>query len=396
VAYTRVPGNVTAITIRGAHLPPGEPLFLSIRATNGAGLASVFHDTAPVLHDPSGAWLPPVLDGLSYSDVAGAVRELAGGFAAQVRGVNTAAATDTSAVPANATLSIAAVRDRNLQGDATALAAGLLVPDSGPAGIAAVHWCVGTLQGSCDIREPAALTWDGQAYADAAALALAAGTADLDVSTMLPLPYQTASVPLPDNQRLYTTVWAVSGNGMVASAASNGVTVDAGPPAAGAVWDGPETGQYTADVDCQSVGSPLSASWHGFSARHGLDHYLWGVGTQPGAADVLPFASVGLATAASSPTPALKPGQLLFSTVIAVDMAGRAVTASSDGVRLVCGSASQQSSDPAVRAACASAMAALDPTATDVLCSFELQRTGLAEARVDAVASITASFGRTM
>jgi len=396
VAYTRVPGNVTAITIRGTHLPPGEPLFLSVRATNGAGLATAFHDTAPVMYDPRGAWLPPVLDGLSFSVVAGAVRELAGGSAAQFKSADAAMSAADSTVSANATLSIASIRDRDLQGDAAALAAGLLVPDSGPAGIAAVHWCVGTLQNSCDIREPSAILWDEQAYADAAALALAAGTAENDVSTMLPLLYQTEAAPLPANQKLYTTVWAVSGNGMTASAASNGVEVDAEPPAAGAVWDGPEVGQYTADVDCQSVGSPLSATWHGFSARHGLDHYLWGVGTQPGVADVLPFASKGLATAASSPTPALKPGQLLFSTVIAVDMAGRTVTASSDGVRLVCGSASQQSTDPAIRAACASTMAALDPTAIDVLCSFELQRTGVAEARVDAVASITASFGRTM
>ncbi|HYF01483.1 MAG TPA: Ig-like domain-containing protein, partial [Planctomycetota bacterium] len=100
-------------------------------------------------------------------------------------------------------------------------------------------------------------------------------------------------------------------------------------PLAGAVNDGPGL-----DIDWQNHTNSLSANWSGFSdPQSGVVAYRWAIGTTAGGADVLPFTDVGTARG-SLATPALADGAIYYVTVEALNGAGLAVTAVSDGVRI--------------------------------------------------------------
>lgn len=102
------------------------------------------------------------------------------------------------------------------------------------------------------------------------------------------------------------------------------------------MYDGRPRGFSARDIDCDAYGNGVAASWYGFASALPMDHYEWAVGTSPGATDVQPFIAVGLSATAVNETLFPPPGAVVYATVKAVNVAGLSVTASSDGVRILC------------------------------------------------------------
>lgn len=173
-----------------------------------------------------------------------------------------------------------------------------------------------------------------------------------------PLAARAAGVASSEATKVFTTLFAVSNNGLISRSLSNGAAIATDGPVGGTVLDGPYGGQFTTDVDCASVGSPVAASWSGFDSGVGISSFWWGVGTAPGRDDRLPFRNVGVVSAARAGDSELAPGpgEVLFSTVIAVDAAGLERAVSSDGVRFVCGSVWQASANVTAVATCAATL----------------------------------------
>jgi MYXO-CTERM domain-containing protein len=90
------------------------------------------------------------------------------------------------------------------------------------------------------------------------------------------------------------------------------------------------------DTDTATSGKGMTASWTFSDAESAITEYVFGAGTHPGCANVMPFRSVGLdvsiqLTSTSGQMPELQPGQWYFTTVIAKNQAGLENRASSDG-----------------------------------------------------------------
>ncbi|XP_070572874.1 uncharacterized protein [Ptychodera flava] len=131
--------------------------------------------------------------------------------------------------------------------------------------------------------------------------------------------------------KYYSNVKAVNSAGLVSIASSDGFLVDAAPPEIGVVHDG--LGIH--DSDYQNSSTIVAASWHGFSdLQSSIHHYMWCVGTTPGAEDVLPCRDVGLhLSIATISERGLSSGQSYFSKVMAVDAAGlQSAPAISNGI----------------------------------------------------------------
>lgn len=127
----------------------------------------------------------------------------------------------------------------------------------------------------------------------------------------------------------FVTVRATDGAGLSVSASSNGVLVDATPPVAGTVNDGP-----AADLGVIPSSGLVEANWSGFAdPESGIVDYSWAIGTSPGAEDIQPLAFVGNATSASGVF-ALSSGVTYYVTVQATNRVGLSVRASSNGASL--------------------------------------------------------------
>lgn len=79
---------------------------------------------------------------------------------------------------------------------------------------------------------------------------------------------------------------------------------------------------------------------HGLALLHralGVLHYDWCVGSRPamGACDILPWTSIGLATAVYNASLLLPEGAVYYTSVRVTDRAGQSFTAMSDGVRVL-------------------------------------------------------------
>jgi len=169
-------------------------------------------------------------------------------------------------------------------------------------GVVRYEWAIGTTSGGTDV----------QAFTSA-------GTSTSATSS---------SLALSTGATYYVTVRAFSGAGLAVTASSDGVKVDATPPAAGVVNDGPD-----ADVDSQVSLTAISANWTGFAdAESGFLRYEWAIGTTAGGEDVQAFTSVDAAVSATSSALSLAVGTTYYVTVRAINAAGLAVTATSDGV----------------------------------------------------------------
>jgi hypothetical protein len=130
----------------------------------------------------------------------------------------------------------------------------------------------------------------------------------------------------------FATVRATNAFGGTMSATSDGVQViDASPPTAGSVDDGPG-----ADVDAQTSTTTIEASWVGFAdPETGISAYEWAIGTSPGGEEIQPFTSVGVVTSAVRSGLALVYGTTYFTTVRATNGFALTVSATSDGVQVV-------------------------------------------------------------
>jgi MYXO-CTERM domain-containing protein len=259
-------------------LAGGTTYYVTVRATNGAGLTSTASSDGVTVTVPDGT--PPV---------AGTVNDGAGAD------VDTQASTST--ISANWS--------------------GFSDPESG---ITRYDWAVGTAAGGTDVQ---AFTPVGTATsASNAGLSLGVGTT------------------------CYVTVRATNGAGLTATATSDGVTVpvpDSTPPVAGTVNDG----IAGADVDSQGSTTSLSANWSGFSdPESGITRYDWAIGTAAGAGDVQAFTSVGTSTAAAATGLTLANGTTYYVTVRATNGAGLTSTAVSDGVTVSVTTPAQPTASP--------------------------------------------------
>ncbi|KAI8509825.1 hypothetical protein Bbelb_122530 [Branchiostoma belcheri] len=118
----------------------------------------------------------------------------------------------------------------------------------------------------------------------------------------------------------YCSVRATNHAGLYTTVTSDGIKVDTIPPTAGTVYDG--LGLH--DADYQNDSYTVLATWHGYSDLESyIHHYIWCVGSSPGAEDLLTCRDVGVQISATEKlTQALTPGTKYYSTVTAVDAAG--------------------------------------------------------------------------
>ncbi|KAI8519528.1 hypothetical protein Bbelb_027850, partial [Branchiostoma belcheri] len=118
----------------------------------------------------------------------------------------------------------------------------------------------------------------------------------------------------------YSSVRATNHAGLYTTVTSDGIKVDTVPPTAGTVYDG--LGLH--DADYQNDSNTVWATWHGFSDLESyIHHYVWCVGSSPGAEDLLTCRDVGVQISATEKlTQALVSGTKYYSTVRAVDAGG--------------------------------------------------------------------------
>ena len=225
-------------------------------------------------------------------------------------------------------VSLAAAPDADCQWDAGSVQVAWEPFTDAGSGIAAVAFCLGTAPYDCDLLDwvQAASPKSHVDYANLTGLALPSGA-------------------------LYATVAAVNHVGLVSMAASDGLLVEARAPRFERVVD---TGKYLlhpeaafgagtlvyrapVDINCDAEGAGVGASWPDVSAYPGVDFFEWAVGSAPGARDVLPWTSVGTATAVYNASLAVPAGSTFFVTVRATALNGLRAEASSNGVRVMTG-----------------------------------------------------------
>eukprot|EP00058_Branchiostoma_floridae_P023180 XP_002608670.1 hypothetical protein BRAFLDRAFT_73893 [Branchiostoma floridae] len=166
---------------------------------------------------------------------------------------------------------------------------------------------LGTSPGACDV-----VTWG------------VVTTPDVTRASLENLSLQTGAT-------YYSSVRVTNHAGLHTTVTSDGIKVDTIAPAAGTVYDG--FGLH--DADYQNDSLTVWATWHGFSDLESyIHHYIWCVGSSPGAEDILPCRDVGVALSASEKLDqSLISGTKYYSTVTAVDAAGlRSSPVSSNGI----------------------------------------------------------------
>jgi len=167
-------------------------------------------------------------------------------------------------------------------------------------GVANYAWSIGTTIGGAEVR---ALTSVGTATTGTAVVGLTSGTT------------------------YYITVRATNGAGLYAQASSNGVIVDGTPPSVTFVNDG-----LGADLRYQTGTTALSGNWLFIDPETGVTKYEWALGTTVGGTDVQAFTDVGLLTSGTLGSLALSTHAAYFVTVRATNATGATTTASSNGL----------------------------------------------------------------
>ena len=99
--------------------------------------------------------------------------------------------------------------------------------------------------------------------------------------------YTRTGLHLTDGVTYYINIKAKNGAGQWSQVgSSDGVLIDSTPPTTPTVTD---------DGDTTSILDRLHAIWHSSDPESGIAEYLYCIGTSPGATDVLPWTSAGLA-----------------------------------------------------------------------------------------------------
>jgi len=245
-------------------------------------------------------------------------------------------------------------------------------------GVTEMLACIGSAPGWCDLSAP-------QPIKDVDPAALSSGLTGTATTVVL------GGLTLTPGAVAYGTVFALSGAGQVATVSTNGVLCEDRPPSAdnAVVFD---TGRYHAasptipgsgrsgkggflayDVDCDVAGVGLGASWSGFEFFLPPARFEWAVGTSPGMDDVQAWTSVGVVTSAYNETANVEAGTTVYTSVRAVDIAGRSAMAVSDGLLLLAGTGPDGGVGPAMVCQGSPAdMAGLGVTVSDA------DRTGIA------------------
>lgn len=132
--------------------------------------------------------------------------------------------------------------------------------------------------------------------------------------------------------RYFATVKATNEAGYSAMASSNGVRVDSTPPVSGSVRDG----QTVVDIDFQADDTFIYANWDEFQdLESDIMKYMWCVGTDKGSCDIIPETDVGDRTSVGQQIrPAIATGMVVFVTVSAYNGAGSVTRESTDGVKV--------------------------------------------------------------
>jgi hypothetical protein len=192
--------------------------------------------------------------------------------------------------------------DISQQSSATTISANWTAWSDAQSGVTGYEWAIGTSAGGVDI----------QAY----------------TSVGLSTSATNGALALSGGATYYVTVRGTNGAGGTSTASSNGVTVDATPPVAGAVNDGPG-----ADIDAQTSTTTISSNWTAWTdAQSGVTGYEWAIGTYAGGVDIQAYTSVGASTSATNGALALSSGTAYYVTVRGTNGVGLTSTASSDGV----------------------------------------------------------------
>ncbi|XP_066298079.1 uncharacterized protein [Branchiostoma lanceolatum] len=274
-------------------LVPGARYSVRVSAVNGAGLTTT-HDTDGVIIDPT----PPSNLYVAVDVMPGELEELHDGYVLH---------TDLSAI---------LVSWRATDGESKVMA----------------YWAaLGTSPGGKDVMPFENMGADRSAYINNLQLQL------YDEATGSPV--------------YYVTVKAQNGAGAISTeVVSSPIKVVPGDKA-GVVVDGPRMTDgeaddvSTVDVDYQLHTGTVTVRFRGFeSARHGIVHYEWAVGTAALWDDVQPYSSAGIVLYddnadmeglggeghAQSLRP-LRPGQLYYTTVRAITGTGNILESASDG-----------------------------------------------------------------
>lgn len=134
---------------------------------------------------------------------------------------------------------------------------------------------------------------------------------------------------LPHGIDVYVSVRVTNRAGLTRVIHSDGYRVDLTPPTfVSGVQDGPGPG----DLDYQQ-GSVLQAQWTAADEESSVVHCYASMGSAPGAADVQSLTDVGQAVNITWAT-SLEVGRTVYTTVVCVNGAGLAATATSDGVTI--------------------------------------------------------------
>ena len=172
--------------------------------------------------------------------------------------------------------------------------------------IAEYEMCVGTEQEKCDVNG--------------------------FVSLGLALKGTIAGLTLNHTGRYFVTVKATNEAGYSAMASSNGLHVDSTTPIPGTVRDG----KTSTDIDFQAGDTYIYANWDDFlDEESDVSKYTWCVGSAEGTCDIIAETDVGdRMNIGQQISPALPTGMVVFVTVSAYNGAGAVTRKSSDGVRV--------------------------------------------------------------
>ena len=157
-----------------------------------------------------------------------------------------------------------------------------------------------------------------------------------DISGFIPVGMKLAGtitgLHLNHTGQYFVTVQANNGVGYLATSTSDGVQIDSTPPVVKAVRDG----QTLDDIDLQSHDNFISANWDEFEdTESGVIKYEWCVGTRQGTCDVIPQTDVGDSTTVGQQvSPSLTTGMVFFVTLTVYNGAGGVTKVFTDGVKV--------------------------------------------------------------
>ena len=141
----------------------------------------------------------------------------------------------------------------------------------------------------------------------------------------------TSGPTLADGVSIDASLSCVSNAGFVMDVSAPLSVVDASPPKAGSVFDGPQ-GQ---SLEAHSSTSTVAANWVGFVDSHSsIAGYTVCYGTVAGTCDVSTPVDAGGALFATVPVSGVSDGDTVFATVFATNNVGLATNVSSNGVLL--------------------------------------------------------------